>query len=163
MRILQILAIWGEVVKIGQRHVLYVVYAIAVIIVLSIVLFFVGTTQNQLLYKYIVPKDYRGWVEVVFEQPAHPPLERKHRTIVIEVPSNGLIHTSSSNASGVMELYYKNEDGKLMPFPVHEPWIHGAGTTSGSIYSADGVVQEFPEKFRFFVGTEAEWEEQREQ
>ena len=50
-----------------------------------------------------------------------------------------------------------------MQFPIHEPWIHGSGTSSGGIYNAEGVNQELPEKFRFFVGTEAEWEEQREQ
>lgn len=151
---------WGDVVRNEQNRYPSIVVFLFISILIAGFIFLFQTIQDQINYKFIVPTGYHGWIEVVFDQPEYPPLERERRQIIVEVPANGMLKTSSSNKSGSVELYYMDSNEKLVPFPINVMMIHGLGTSSSGMLKADGSVELTPEKLRFYVGTIDQWQEE---
>ncbi|UVI29262.1 DUF6843 domain-containing protein [Paenibacillus spongiae] len=110
-------------------------------------------------HKFLLPKDYTGWIEVVFDQPEYSALKHEGNYIVYEVPPSGKIKTSSRNISGPMIYYYVDNNGTKTELTDIVEMIHGLGTSSGGIGYANGTTEEIPEKLRFFVGTKEQWED----
>lgn len=131
--------------------------AVSCLIVGAIILF---KMSERLTHIYLLPKDYSGWVEVIYEQPGYPALQQKDNKIVYEVPPSGSIKTSSKNVSGSMVLFYVEINGQKIELAKNVPMIHGLGTSSGGDTNADGIVEKIPERLRFFVGTEEQWRQQ---
>jgi hypothetical protein len=113
-------------------------------------------------HKYLLPKGFTGWVEVIYEQPGYPALKKEGNSFIYEVPPSGKIMTSSKNVSGPMVLSYVEQDGRIIGFPTDVSMIHGGGTSSGSEGGTNGQTIKFPEKLTFFVGTEEQWREAAE-
>ncbi|MCQ6564109.1 DUF6843 domain-containing protein [Paenibacillus mendelii] len=137
------------------------IYAVivATFLVIGGIAFF-NISENP-IHKFLLPKDYTGWIEVVFDQPEYSELKHEGNHIVYEVPPSGKIKTSSINVSGPMSFYYVDNNGQKTEITDIEEMIHGVGTSSGSIGNANGITEEIPEKLSFFVGTKEQWEDIR--
>ncbi|MDQ0903135.1 hypothetical protein [Paenibacillus sp. V4I7] len=130
--------------------------SVIVCLILGTIIIF-GNPDNP-THKFLLPKEYSGWIEVVFDQPEFPALKHEGNYIVYEVPPSGKIKTSSRNISGSMVFYYVDYNGQKTKLPETVIMIHGLGTSSGEIGNADGTTTKIPEKLRFFVGTKEQWE-----
>ena len=96
-------------------------------------------------YTFILPDDYIGWVQVIFQDPQASPLPiRRDAGRVIEVPESGVSRTSDFRVSDIRaidEFYYRtlqaNGSSQLRPMPAnliipgegHGGW--GVGDTGG--------------------------------
>ncbi|MBP1988636.1 DUF6843 domain-containing protein [Paenibacillus eucommiae] len=116
-------------------------------------------SPNNYDHKYLLPQGYTGWVEITFDQPDSPPLEREGKSYVYEIPADGKLQTSTTMKSGTMLLYYVGADGQRTRIGLHESMNHGGGTSSGEEHRSDGTVKIFPTKVTFFVGTEDQWKQ----
>ncbi|MFD1956969.1 DUF6843 domain-containing protein [Paenibacillus thailandensis] len=102
----------------------YIAFAVTVCAAAGGMLFLTAGDERP-VHRFILPKGFTGWVEVVYEQPGYPALKKEGRSFVYEVPSSGKIATSSRNASGPMELYYAEQDGRRIELPTDVPTVHG--------------------------------------
>ncbi|RAV13596.1 DUF6843 domain-containing protein [Paenibacillus contaminans] len=130
----------------------YLVLFIAAIITVSIVavgLILLNKSLENPTHKFLLPKEFTGWVEVAYEQSGSPALKEEGRTLLYEVPPSGKVMTSSKNVSGTMVLIYVEQDGRLIESPKDVSMIHGQGTGGGG----GG-----PSRLTFFVGTEEQWQ-----
>jgi hypothetical protein len=139
---------------------------IAVIVTLSIVaggiILLNRTTERTTTHLFLLPKGFTGWVEVTYEQPGFPVLIKDGRILIYDVPHSGKILTASKNVSGTMILNYVEQDGRRVEFSTDVSMIHGQGTSGGDRGGSNGVIEKFPEKLTFFVGTEKQWQEAKE-
>ncbi|MDQ0876060.1 hypothetical protein QFZ77_004719 [Paenibacillus sp. V4I3] len=142
-----------------MRKMLGIAIAVSVVVCLIIGTIIVFNKPDNPTHKFLLPKEYTGWVEVIFDQPENPALKQEGNYIVYEVPPSGKIKTSSRNNTGSMVLYYIDNNGKKTKLPETVIMIHGLGTSSGEIGNADGTTTKIPEKLSFFVGTEEQWEQ----
>lgn len=129
--------------------------AVCLVIGAGIISFYITDKQT---HKFILPKNYSGLVEVIYEQPYSPSLKQDGNYIVYEVYSTGTIKTSSKNVTGPMVFYYLETNGQLTKMPSNVPMIHGLGTSSGSFGESSETAVKIPEKLTFFVGTKEQWE-----
>jgi hypothetical protein len=112
---------------------------------------------------YLLPQGYAGWVEVIYEQPDHPPLKQQwFKKSVYEIPPSGTLKTSSKNKTGIMQVYYVGDNGKKQRIGENENFIHGINTSSGDKgKQPDGTSETTPQTVRFFVGTTEQWEQSK--
>lgn len=130
----------------------FLVLFIAAVVTVSIVavgLILLNKSLENPTHKFLLPKEFTGWVEVTYEQPGSPALKEEGRTLLYEVPPSGKVMTSSKNVSGTMVLIYVELDGRLIESPKDVSMIHGQGTGGGG----GG-----PSRLTFFVGTEEQWQ-----
>lgn len=129
---------------------------ILVMVTVAAVIYGLRGTTNQTTHIYLLPQSYTGWVEITYNQPDSPELDREGDDYVYVIPDTGELRTSSSEKAGPMVLYYVDEHGnrtELAP-----GMVHAQGVTSGSLRQPDGTVREVTVN-RFFVGTEQEWQQ----
>ncbi|MCP1311352.1 DUF6843 domain-containing protein [Paenibacillus tyrfis] len=119
-------------------------------------IFFFNISERP-THKFLLPKGFTGWVEVIYEQPGYPALKKENQFIIYEVPSSGKIMTSSKNITGPMVFNYIEADGKRTDFPENAEMIHGLKTSSGGTGNTDGTTEKTPQKLTFFVGTKEKW------
>ncbi len=56
--------------------------------------------------KYFFPEGYRGWVCITYEKEGAPSLEIEKNALILKVPKNGVIETSSRSTIVQAEGYY---------------------------------------------------------
>ena len=56
--------------------------------------------------KYYLPEKYRGWVCITYEKEGAPPLDIEGDALIIKIPENGRLETSSRATIAYSEGYY---------------------------------------------------------
>lgn len=159
--------------EVGERSVMIkkarfsdlVIPFFAVIVTISIIaggIILLNRTDRTTTHLFLLPKGFTGWVEVTYEQPGFPALIKEGRILIYEVPPSGKVMTTSKNVSGTMVLNYVEQDGRRIEIPTDVSMIHGQGTSGGDRGGPNGLIEKFPEKLTFFVGTEEQWQKAKE-
>ena len=79
--------------------------------------------RHHVVYRFVLPKDYIGWVRVDFEVKDAPELAqqdiRRGAKATVIVPQNGVVETSSIFIGSTWESYelYYRDDDRLVPIP----------------------------------------------
>lgn len=62
---------------------------------------------------YLLPADFEGWVTVIHQVPDAPPLKVKEGVLQVEVPTDGIVRTSTplEQGWGRNQFFRKNADG----------------------------------------------------
>jgi Family of unknown function (DUF6843) len=104
--------------------------------------------------KYFVPEGLVGWIQVYYEVSDAPPLQVEDGYLILRIPPNGTLQTSSKPEVGWAKdevHYYTKEGSRILPW---SGWGGGGMVWGlGSTIRSDGSV----ERESFFVGTEAEY------
>ena len=56
--------------------------------------------------KYLFPEKYRGWVGVTYNAKNFPPLKKENGFLLVKIPKNGMVKTSSTPNTYSKEGYY---------------------------------------------------------
>jgi hypothetical protein len=107
--------------------------------------------------RFFIPEGYSGWVRVEFEVPGAPALQSGAGQTALEIPSSGILQTSSPEQYGwARDYYYFRSSSGLRTIPDSGPtrliWGKINGQASGS--SGRRKYEEF------FVGTEQQYRDQ---
>lgn len=102
---------------------------------------------------YLLPNGYKGWFYIVYDVPNTPELPKLDNKIEFNIPSNGILKTSTKHAEygWAQDEYYYVENGKRTKIS-EEKMIHGGGT-SGTDYKGKSYEYQM-----FFVGNQKELE-----
>lgn len=106
----------------------YVYMALAILA--AGVLFLIATTSKNPLHVYLIPENFVGEINIVFEQAAYPPLDKEKNSYIYRVPKSGKLQTSSKMESGPVEVYYVDEHGNRTK--IGHDRFHGVSAGSGS-------------------------------
>lgn len=63
--------------------------------------------------KYFIPEKYSGWICVTYSDEGFPALEEENGFLVVKIPNNGILHTSSKMRTSPVHdeyYYYLNDD-----------------------------------------------------
>lgn len=110
--------------------------------------------------KFLIPKDYVGWVEVKYGETNTPSLKIGNGTLICRIPSDGLLRTSSLLEEGWAkdEYFYYTQDGLIRELE-ETGWGRG-----GMIWGNGDEWQQTPSGSTqvqitsyFYVGTEQEY------
>ncbi|MEF2246451.1 DUF6843 domain-containing protein [Paenibacillus sp. IITD108] len=93
---------------------------------------------------FLIPEGYTGEVKIIYEQEGYPALERKNNRIYLEIPSTGVLLTSSENKTGPVRFYYVNSEGDRTE--IKDDLIHSLYTSK----NPDGL-----QTLNFTVGTKS--------
>lgn len=103
--------------------------------------------------RFLIPKDYVGWVLVSYEVKDAPELPQKDGHNLIKFPPSGILKTSSKPKYGSATdeyYYYSNDSRQELPTTASGGngliWGGGTGSTEG-----------FPVNRKMFVGTEEQF------
>ena len=140
---------------------------IIVSLILSLMLVGCDTGEQEII---IVPKDYTGYILVIFNQEEGEPVRYEGRKRVYEIPQNGILKTQFSGnygSVGFAEFYYKNIDpgNKLSSFAEMEKV---PGNTVVGFRGPTGTVKKSRENddriefVEFYVGSKAQIDQARE-
>ncbi len=107
--------------------------------------------------RFFIPEGYSGWVRVEFEVPGAPVLQSGAGQTALEIPSSGILQTSSPEQYGwARDYYYFRSSSGIRTIPDSGParlvWGKINGEASGS--SGKRKYEEF------FVGTEQQYKDQ---
>ncbi|KRF39833.1 DUF6843 domain-containing protein [Paenibacillus sp. Soil787] len=144
-----------------MKKMLGITFVVAVLVCLVVGALFISNKSDNPTNKFLLPKDYTGWVEVTFAQTDSTALKNEGNNIIFEVPPSGKIKTSSKNVTGPMRFYYVDEKGTQKEIPTNVEMIHGVSTSSATIGKADGKSEDITEKLSFYVGTKEQWDQVR--
>lgn len=87
---------------------------------LSAVLLFAGYVwfMNRQPRHYYIPEGFSGWVTIRYEKPDAPALEEKDGVLMIWVPENGIVETSSKLVNGwARDEHFWYGDGQVVSIP----------------------------------------------
>jgi len=82
-----------------------------------------GAGGHHVVYRFILPKDYIGWVRIDFEVKDAPELDvqdiRTGTKATVIVPQNGIVETRTIFVQSTWESYelYYLDDDRLVPVP----------------------------------------------
>lgn len=135
------------------------------ILLLSLLVIFILSCETKRREVYEIPAGYRGWVEIRAERVGCPPLPVAQGATIVVVPQTGLICTSSSfpDGLGYEDYYYVNRDGERV-------LLRSSAADSQRMiwgveyYGSSGPGGDIDDQHRkrFYVGTRADYEGQRE-
>jgi hypothetical protein len=110
--------------------------------------------------KLLIPANFVGWVEVRYGTPNAPALQIKDGILIFQIPSDGILATSSALESGWAKdrYFYYSQDGSITELS-DTGWGRGGmiwANTVGWQQEANGSA---PTQFteRFYVGTEEDY------
>ncbi|WP_284645045.1 DUF6843 domain-containing protein [Paenibacillus silviterrae] len=122
---------------------------VALAILLLAILFLILTVNRNPLHIYLLPENFVGQVQTIFEQPDAPPLAKENNnTYIYHVPASGTLKTSSRMESGPVEVYYIDSQGNRRK--VEHERFHGVSTRSGG---PDNITVS-----EFFIGSEEQYD-----
>ncbi len=137
------------------------IYVLYLIVFISITIFgFIIANygiNNQDKHIYVLPNGYTGWVKIVYDQKDSPPLIREGRNYVNLIPANGILRTSNPSTSGVMEVYYLDEQGNRNKLP--SDMIQSRRPKVVEVQRSDGTFED-QAVYLFFIGTKEQWKEE---
>jgi len=89
------------------------------ILISLLLLNFASRSQNSITEVFLIPKDYTGFVYVIFEQPNSSNLSFKKNTRTYDIPQDGvLITTAKPNFNITNQLFYYTDSlGKRIQIP----------------------------------------------
>ncbi|PYU05793.1 MAG: hypothetical protein DMG33_09965 [Acidobacteria bacterium] len=97
-----------------------------------------------------LPKGYRGWVVINYEDPSCPHLGRRGLFLVISISSSGHACTSESASKGWQYVRYESRDPEGRVTEIRQSGWGGGGLIWAESYPDQMKVE------RFFVGSEHE-------
>ncbi|MEW4372323.1 DUF6843 domain-containing protein [Paenibacillus kandeliae] len=121
------------------------VFAIVIIAVVS--LFFVFKQERQ-HYIFLIPQNYTGQVDIVFEQEGAAPLKYEGKDAIVQIPDTGKVSTSDSNKTGTIDYYFIDKNGNREKIDDIQNVIHNLHTQSGNDNGKN-----INETIQFFVGS----------
>ena len=141
---------------------------VVIFFILSVMLFGCSTAENEV---FILPKEYRGYVLIIFNQKNGVPSKYNGEKRVYEIPQNGILKTQfklNDGLSDFPQFYYEKPiqsnrilfktEFKNVPIDT----VVAFGGTSGSIKksaeSEDRILI-----VKFYIGTKSDIDQAREQ
>jgi len=125
---------------------------------------FTGCEQQRRPSRYLMPEGYVGRVRIEFKTKNAPPIPLEAGYYLFTIPANGLLQTSSDIEYGwAKDEYYYYDDHGRRQLPV-TGWGHGGMIWGGGNgEDTDSRIGTRVLYEGFFVGTEAQYAEHREE
>ncbi|MFZ0293492.1 MAG: hypothetical protein WAL52_07790 [Candidatus Sulfotelmatobacter sp.] len=133
------------------------ILVLAPLIAFAIWLGFGARHESLRSSRFLIPEGYTGWVRVEFEVPGAPPLPMDHGEYTIEIPSGGILRTSSAEQYGWARdryYYYSGQNARSLSDSGESAMIWGK--LNGEAAGVSGK-QKYEE---FFVGTAQQFKDQ---
>ncbi|MBP2112054.1 DUF6843 domain-containing protein [Paenibacillus silagei] len=128
------------------------------LLLIPLILILASCSSNKSnLNTYLIPKNYVGWVQIIYDQEEFNAIEQDHGRNIFTIPESGVLKTSTPDVEyGISfeEFYYYDEQNKQQKLDVDQ-MIHGHTIGDGESVTSSGKI-EGPTVQSFFVGTEAE-------
>jgi flagellar biosynthesis protein FliQ len=102
---------------------------------LIIILLFIFMYQKPKGYIYLIPNNYEGKLEIVFNVKNEKPLKKEHGYFVVQFSKNGIVKTSSRIKTGKLEdkyFYFSKNKGIVQIFPEKNIIITGGYIIEGN-------------------------------
>lgn len=116
------------------------------------------TEPRRPAVKYLIPKDYVGWIKIEYGVPGEPQLPVEDGRITCQIPSSGELRTSSEIQFGVAkdEYYYFAAGSRDL---LRATGWGGGGMIWGGFNGQEFDANKQPVKtyLEFFVGSEDEY------
>jgi hypothetical protein len=125
----------------------------------SFVLFACACTKQRQPSRFLIPKDFVGWVLIELGVKGAPLPRQEGGHLIFEIPPSGKLAIAGSPQTGWAkdEYFYVDAQGAREPLRITPPGggglIWGEGTASFEDSSGTKLVME-----HFFVGSEAEFQ-----
>ncbi|WP_405110027.1 hypothetical protein MHH28_32455 [Paenibacillus sp. FSL K6-1217] len=124
---------------------------------LLLLLLVFGSTTKRNPNIYLIPNNYVGWVQIIYNQEGFNAIEKDNGKNIFTIPESGVLKTSTADIEyGISfeEFYYYDEQNKQQKLDTDQ-MIHRHTIGKGESVSNSGKI-EGPTVQRFFVGTEAQ-------
>ncbi|CAG7659137.1 DUF6843 domain-containing protein [Paenibacillus allorhizosphaerae] len=109
---------------------------------------------------FLLPDNFLGVFEVRFEQKEYPSLKRDgffSKNYVYEIPTSGVLNTSSNFKEGTAEFYYVDLTGNRKK--VDRELVHPGKNVTWDEHYANGTTEHHPPVMEVFIGSEDRWRE----
>ncbi|ANF95793.1 DUF6843 domain-containing protein [Paenibacillus bovis] len=127
---------------------------LAALSLITIIILSMIFTNSRRASVYLIPENYRGWVQIIYNQQSYPPIDISLTKATFRIGSDGVLRTSTPEVSeGIAEdqYYWIDAQGERTPIDTQK-LIHGKSVrssgTDGTEQDSETVAEEF------FVGTE---------
>ncbi|WP_046215922.1 DUF6843 domain-containing protein [Paenibacillus wulumuqiensis] len=134
-----------------QRTGFILLAALSLITIIILTMIFTNSRRASV---YLIPENYRGWVQIIYNQQSYPPIDTSLTKATFSIGSYGVLRTSTPEVSeGIAEdqYYWVDAQGERTPIDTQK-LIHGKSVrssgTDGTEQDSETVAEEF------FVGTE---------
>lgn len=121
----------------------------------------VGTSVRQATRnpsRYLIPDGYVGWVRVEYQVPGAPPLPVENGRLVLRVPPDGALRTSSPEGFGWAKDEFAYFSGSGLR-PLSQTGWGGGGMIWGRINGEAVTAAGRRQYEEFFVGTEQQFKQ----
>ncbi|MEK3879844.1 DUF6843 domain-containing protein [Paenibacillus sp. FSL M7-0420] len=128
------------------------------LLLLPLLLLFVSCSSNKRTPNtYLIPKNYVGWVQIIYNQEGFNAIEKVNGRNIFTIPESGVLKTSTPSAEygvAIDVFYYYDEQNTQEKIDVDQ-MIHAHTIGDGESVNSSGKIKG-PTVQSFFVGTEAE-------
>ncbi|HWO76548.1 MAG TPA: hypothetical protein VNM69_11735 [Bacillus sp. (in: firmicutes)] len=109
-------------------------FSLTLILVVGLLYIRYNMTHSDVTVVYHLPKGFDGCMYLLYNQPNEEPLKIDNKELIIEIPEDGIVATSSSSdvISGLgwhkVKAFYVNEKGERLEEIPHEKFTNGQTT-----------------------------------